>query len=78
MAARFSRCDYCSRNGSSRGRSRELPSSLQWIGEQLGLLENVVREALTDVESRILESRLPVTVEVQEGGEEIAVPYQRA
>lgn len=41
------------------------------------MLESVVRESLTDVESQILESRLPVTVEVQEDGEEAAVPYQR-
>lgn len=52
-------------------------SFLQWSGEQLMLLESIVRESLTDVESQILESRLPVTVEVQEDGEEVAVPYRR-
>lgn len=41
------------------------------------LLESIVRESLTDVESQILESRLPVTVEVHGDGEEVAVPYQR-
>eukprot|EP00752_Nemacystus_decipiens_P011033 g9802.t1 len=50
---------------------------MKWSGEQLMLLETLVRESLTDVESQILESRLPVTVDVQEDGEEVAVPYQR-
>eukprot|EP00903_Cladosiphon_okamuranus_P005559 g5535.t1 len=50
---------------------------MKWSGEQLMLLENIVRESLTDVESQILESRLPVTIDVGKDGEEVAVPYQR-
>lgn len=53
------------------------PLSVQWSNEQVMLLESVVREYLTDVESQILESRLPVTVEVQEDGEEVAVAHRR-
>ena len=49
----------------------------QWSNEQVLLLESVVREYLTDVESQILESRLPVTVEVKQDGEEVAVAHRR-
>jgi len=53
------------------------PPSVQWSNEQLMLLESVVREYLTDMESQILESRLPVTVEVQQDGEEVMVAHRR-
>ena len=50
---------------------------MQWTYEKLLDLESVVRQLLTDVESQILETRLPVTVAVDADGEETAVPYRR-
>ncbi|CBJ27241.1 conserved unknown protein [Ectocarpus siliculosus] len=50
---------------------------MTWTNDQLLLVESMVRQSLTDIESRILESRLPVTVEVREDGDEIAVPYRK-
>ena len=59
----------------------QLPSPMcfwmQWTYEKLLDLESVVRQLLTDVESQILETRLPVTVAVDADGEETAVPYRR-
>eukprot|EP00904_Undaria_pinnatifida_P013179 jgi/Undpi1/8992/HiC_scaffold_26.g11453.m1 len=50
---------------------------MKWTYEKLLDLESVVRQLLTDVESQILETRLPVTVAVDADGEETAVPYRR-
>ncbi|CAM9697441.1 unnamed protein product [Ectocarpus sp. 8 AP-2014] len=50
---------------------------MTWTNDQLLLVESMVRQSLTDIESRILESRLPVTVEVREDGDEVAVPYRK-
>ncbi|CAM9885913.1 unnamed protein product [Ectocarpus sp. 12 AP-2014] len=50
---------------------------MTWTNDQLLLVESMVRQSLTDIESRILESRLPVTVEVREDGHEVAVPYRK-
>lgn len=50
---------------------------IQWTYEKLLDLESVVRQRLTDVESQILETRLPVTVEVDGDGEEVLVPHRR-
>lgn len=50
---------------------------MQWTYDKLLDLESVVRQSLTDVESQILETRLPVTVEVDGDGEEVLVPHRR-
>lgn len=50
---------------------------VQWSNEQVLLLDSAARQFLTDIESRILESRLPVTVAVHEDGEEVAMPYRK-
>lgn len=50
---------------------------MQWSYKKLLDLESVVRQSLTDVESQILETRLPVTVEVDGNGEEVLVPHRR-
>lgn len=50
---------------------------MKWTYDKLLDLESVVRQSLTDVESQILETRLPVTVEVDGDGEEVLVPHRR-
>lgn len=47
----------------------------QWIQDKFLDLEGIVRQQLTEFESRILESRLPVTVEVNQNGEEVTVAH---
>ncbi|CAM9329251.1 unnamed protein product [Scytosiphon promiscuus] len=50
---------------------------MMWSNEQVLSLDSAARQFLTDIESQILESRLPVTVAVHEDGEEVAVPYRK-
>lgn len=50
---------------------------LQWGYDRLLALESVLRQSLTDLESEILEGRLPITVEVNEDGEEVPVNHRR-
>ncbi|CAM9227215.1 unnamed protein product [Hapterophycus canaliculatus] len=50
---------------------------MMWSNEQVLSLDSTARQFLTDIESQILESRLPVTVAVHQDGEEVAVPYRQ-
>lgn len=52
-------------------------SRLQWTYDKLLALESVLRQSLTDMESQILEAKLPVTVEVDQNGEELPVAHRR-
>lgn len=49
----------------------------QYAYDKLLAVEGVVRQWLTDIESNILEKRLPVTVEVDDNGEEVPVANPR-
>lgn len=49
----------------------------QWATDRFLELEARVRQRLTEVESRVLESRLPVTVEVNDDGDEIPIVHPR-
>lgn len=57
--------------------SHSVFACLQWTYEKILALEGVLRQSLTDVESQILESRLPITVEVNAEGEETSVAHRR-